>query len=670
MSLRYGMRYSWYLGRESEPGRYRFTRNRTSASGMSVLPFDGLPPRDRHGGVVDARRAVRAVGERVLQIVRIVARWIIGATVRAPRLPAVPRAVRDRRRDVEHEVELEDRREFRVEHPVLVRQADVGEAIAQFGKLLARLDEAGLLPEDPDVPVHELLHLDADPGEGLLPALSPQEAVEDARLFRLEGRARRRGARVAGALLRELGHGPAGPRAEDEALAQAVRAEAVRPVDRDARRLADGVEAGDVRLAPRVRRHAAHHVVLARPHGDRLADRVEAHVLLHQLADHRELAVDRRLAEVAKVEAEILAIRAVERAARLHLLDHRAREDVPRAELHLARKVALHVPFARLVDQVAALAPRGLRDQDAGARQTRRMELDHLHVLQRHARAVSEGHAVARLDESVRREFVHTAAPARREDGRLRADRDHAASPEVDRRDADARAAVEDQRRHEVLVEALDLRELHRGLEERVEDVESDLVRREDGALDGHPAERPLAHAPVGIAGPRAAPMLEPDDLLRTLRDEELDSVLVREEVGAFDRVRRVELEGVVVPHHRGGPALRRDGVAPHRVDLRDEGNRDLGVLFGRSDRRPQARGATADHHDVVGGPFHGLRESSPENKRCAPTAHRNGEGPFSRWEGLVSAVAAVVARPRAEASSSTLSFGARYGGHHGRRPG
>src|SRR6266540_1750479 len=164
-------------------------------------------------------------------------------------LPLHGLPLRDRRRDVEHEIELEDPGQFGVEHPVLVRQADVGEAFAQFGELLARLDEAGLLPEDPDVPVHELLHLDADPGEGLLPALSPQEAVEDARLFRLEGRARRRGARIAGALLRELGHGPAGPRAEDEALAQAVRAEAVRPVDRDARRLADGVEAGDVRLA-------------------------------------------------------------------------------------------------------------------------------------------------------------------------------------------------------------------------------------------------------------------------------------------------------------------------------------------------------------------------------------------------------------------------------------
>src|SRR6266540_212178 len=173
MSLRVGMRYSWYLGRESEPGRYRFTRNRTSASGMSVLPLDGLPLRDRDGRVVDARRGLRAESERVLEVVRIVARRIIGAAVRATRLPAVPRAVRDRRRDVEHEVELEDRRELRVEHAVLVRQADEGEAFAQVRELPACIGEAGVLPEDPDVPVHELLHLHADPGEGLLPALPP-----------------------------------------------------------------------------------------------------------------------------------------------------------------------------------------------------------------------------------------------------------------------------------------------------------------------------------------------------------------------------------------------------------------------------------------------------------------------------------------------------------------
>src|SRR6266540_975135 len=324
MSLRYGMRYSWYLGRVSEPGRYRFTRNRTSASGMSVLPLDGLPLRDRDGCVVDPRRAVRAEGERVLEVVRVVAGRIVRAAVRAARLPPVPRAVRDRRCDVEHEVELEDRREFCVEHPVLVRQADVGESFAQLGELLARLDEVRLFPEDPDGQVHELLHLDADPGEGLLPSLSRKEAVEHARLFCLESRARRRSARIAGALLRVLGDRPPGPRAKDEALAQAVRAEAVRPVDRDARRLADRVQPRDVRLAPRVRRHASHHVVLSRPDGDGLVDRVEAHVLLRELADHGKLGVNRRLAEMAEVEAEVLAVRSVERPARLHLLDHRA----------------------------------------------------------------------------------------------------------------------------------------------------------------------------------------------------------------------------------------------------------------------------------------------------------------------------------------------------------
>src|SRR6266581_1355345 len=305
MSLRYGMRYSWYLGRVSEPGRYRFTRNRTSDSGMSVLPLHGLPLRDRDRRVIDSRRAVRAEGEAVLQIVRVVPSGIVRAAVRAPRLPPASRAVRDRRRDIEHEVELEDSGEFRVEDAVLVREADETEALAQLCELAACILQAGLVAEDPDVPLHELLHLDPDPGQVLLPALPPQESIEDARFLGLQRRPRGRDARVPRLLSHELRHGAAGPLAEDQALAQAVRAEAVRAVDRDASRLADGVETRNARLAPRVRRDPAHHVVLARSHGDGLVDRVEAHVLLRELADHRELLVDRRLAEVAKVESKV-----------------------------------------------------------------------------------------------------------------------------------------------------------------------------------------------------------------------------------------------------------------------------------------------------------------------------------------------------------------------------
>src|SRR5205823_10362542 len=115
-------------------------------------------------------------------------------------------------------------------------------------------------------------------------------------------------------------------RAEDEALAEAVRPEAVRAVDRHAGRLANREEAGDRRLSLRIGRDPAHHVMLPGPHGDRFTDRVEAHVLLRELADHRDALLDLPLPEVAEIQSEVLAVGALERAARLHLLDHRPRQ--------------------------------------------------------------------------------------------------------------------------------------------------------------------------------------------------------------------------------------------------------------------------------------------------------------------------------------------------------
>src|SRR3989449_9001520 len=414
MSSRYGIRYSWYVGLSPAWGRYRFTRNTTSRSAMSVRPRHGLPLGDLHRRVIDARLAARAIRELVLRVIPVVPGREIGAAVGAPRLPPVQSAVGDRRRDVEHAVELEDPGHLRVKHTVLVRQADGGESVPQLGEISARVGEAGLVPEDPNVALHQLLHLHAHAGEGLLPSLATHEAVEDAGLLPPEGFSRRGSARIGAPLLRVLGRGEAAPLAEHEALAQAVRPEAVRAVDRDARGLADRVQAGKRRLPGRVRGHPAHDVMLARTHGDGLADRIEAHVLLREFADHRQLLVDRRGSEVTQVEAEIRPARTLDRAARFDLLDHRSGEDIPRPQLHLGLQVALHVALPVLVDQIAALAARRLRDQDARPREARRMELDHLHVLQRHAGAVGEGHAVARLDEAVRREFVHAAAPAGR----------------------------------------------------------------------------------------------------------------------------------------------------------------------------------------------------------------------------------------------------------------
>src|SRR5256712_9256905 len=222
MSSRYGIRYSWYAGLPPDSGRYRFTRNTTSRSAMSVRPRHGLPLRDLHRRVIDARRAVRAIRERVLQVIRVVARREVRSAVGAPRLPSVQSAMGDRRRDIEHAVELEDPGHLRVEHTVLVRQADGGESVPQLGENSARVGEADLVPEDSDVPLHQLLHLHAHAGEGLLPSLATHEAVEDAGLLPPQGFSRRGSAGIGAPRLRVLGRGEPAPPADTEAPAQTV----------------------------------------------------------------------------------------------------------------------------------------------------------------------------------------------------------------------------------------------------------------------------------------------------------------------------------------------------------------------------------------------------------------------------------------------------------------
>src|SRR5256712_4636484 len=250
MSSGYGSRSSWYAGLPPDSVRYRLPRNPTSRSAMSVRPRDGLPLRDLHRRVIDARRAVRAIRERVLQVIHVVPSREVRAAVRAPRLPSVRSAMGDRRRDVEHEVELEDPGHLRVEHMVLVRQADGGESVPQLAEFPARVGEAGLVPEDSDVALHQLLHFDPHAREGLLPSLATHEAIEDAGLLPPEGFSPRGSAWLRDPLLRVLGRGEAAPLAEHDALAQAVRPEAVRAVDRDARGHTRRAQARASRLPP------------------------------------------------------------------------------------------------------------------------------------------------------------------------------------------------------------------------------------------------------------------------------------------------------------------------------------------------------------------------------------------------------------------------------------
>ena len=161
--------------------------------------------------------------------------------------------------------------------------------------------------------------------------------------------------------------------------------------------------------------------------------------------DHRELARavqaldDLLRAEVAQVEQDV----AVDAAALVDLGLLRARDDVAGGELHRVRRVVLQEALALGVEQVGALAAAALRDQHARRRERRRVELHHLHVLQRHAERAAPSSSRRRCRS--RRSSCPSRAGRRRpcEDHRLRADRLQAAVQQVPADHALAAAVVD-----------------------------------------------------------------------------------------------------------------------------------------------------------------------------------------------------------------------------------
>ena len=75
--------------------------------------------------------------------------------------------------------------------------------------------------------------------------------------------------------------------------------------------------------------------------------------------------------------------------------------------------------------------------------------------------------------------------------------------------------------------------------------------------------------------------MLEAQELLGRFLHEGLDRILIAEPVAARDGVVRVLVETVVGRDGAGGAALRRDGVAAHRVHLGDHRDTQPGIRLG-----------------------------------------------------------------------------------------
>ena len=82
--------------------------------------------------------------------------------------------------------------------------------------------------------------------------------------------------------------------------------------------------------------------------------------------------------------------------------------------------------------------------------------------------------------------------------------------------------------------------------------------------------------------------------------DEVLDDVLVAQEVRTFHGVVAVHLDRVVFSRDGGGAALGRDGVTPHRIDLRHQCDTGGRIGFDGGDGRTQAGPPATDDHDVM----------------------------------------------------------------------
>jgi hypothetical protein len=248
---------------------------------------------------------------------------------------------------------------------------------------------------------------------------------------------------------------------------------------------------------------------------------------------------------------------------------------------------------------VRPLAARALGDEEAEARERRRVVLDHLHVHQRGADPVGHGDPVPGADQGIRRGVVDLPVAARGEDHGLRGEQLHGAVSDVARdHPRDAAIVVLDQRRGEPLLVAGDLLVLHELLVEHVQnrlpgDV-GDVVR--PGC--GRPAERPLAEPAPLVAVEGDTEVFEVEELVRRLPAHDLDGVLVAEVIRALDGVEGVRLPGILRVERCVDAALGRIRMRPHGMNLGDHTNRSAQLSRGKSGAL--ARKASTDDQYVV----------------------------------------------------------------------
>ena len=335
---------------------------------------------------------------------------------------------------------------------------------------------------------------------------------------------------------------------------------------------------------------------------------------------------------MAQIEQHRLALRRGDGVALALLMPERLAEPVARPKLHVfvarlglgrPQPVILQIAIAILVEQEGAFAAAGLGDQNAGAGQAGRMVLNELHVAQRHAVPVGQRHAVAGHDAAIGVLSEHAAGAAGGDHHGARMDGgEFPGRQRQHHRTLDA-AVIDQQIDAEILIEALDGRELGRSLEQGVENMEAAAVSGEPGALDLHAAEGAHIDVAIGLAAPWTAPMLELHHLARAMLDEIFDDVLFAQPVAAGDRVIEMVVEAVMGLHHAGRAAFRRHRVAAHRIDLRDQRDGQIRGGLGGGDRGPQAGTASTEDQDISIKMLHGASDQRRKSRIGTPTTRK-----------------------------------------------
>ena len=129
-----------------------------------------------------------------------------------------------------------------------------------------------------------------------------------------------------------------------------------------------------------VRAHAAHRVVLRRPHRHPILHRIDAEKIVADLVNLAQIVLDVVLAQERDVQPQVVA------KARLHafafgdVLFHAARDHVAGRQLFFLRLIVGHEAMAVDVLQQTAVAPGALGEEDAGRKGRGRMKLHRLHV--------------------------------------------------------------------------------------------------------------------------------------------------------------------------------------------------------------------------------------------------------------------------------------------------